>query len=476
MKLSGPIAPRGVRFRWSGWLAFVLLFLVSLPAVAPRLYASDEIEYFAYLRSLWFDHDLSFDNEYRYFYDRGIARGQGFHETFLEDVSETGLRLNFGTIGSALLWAPMYGVADLGVRVARAAGSPVAADGFSRPYLAAVAYGSAVYGFLAVLLSAFVARRIVGEGLVPAAIVWLGTPLSFYMYLAPGFAHACSAFVVAAFVALWLVVRDRWSMRGVMALGAVASLMTMVREQDAFFVIGIAVDFLWTVSDDLRGDRRAVAIERMKAALAGTAAFGFCFLPQVWAYAVLNGGLRPATSVSAKMLWTAPHALQVLLSPGHGWFVWSPLALFGVAGLIAWSIDPPAGIQTPATTRRLMICLLVMVAAQIYISGSVGTWTVAGSFGQRRFVGTSVLLVTGLAALLHEAGRRRRAALVVAMTLSVWWNLGLMVQFGSGMMDRQRLQLARNAYSTFVEVPRNLPGLAYRYLFDRASFYHPSEP
>ena len=97
-----------------------LLFLVSLPAVTPRLYAGDEIQYFAFLRSARFDRDLSFENEYRYFYDRGIARAHGFHETFLEMTSATGLRLNFGTIGSAILWSPMYIVADAGARTARA--------------------------------------------------------------------------------------------------------------------------------------------------------------------------------------------------------------------------------------------------------------------------------------------------------------------------------------------------------------------
>ena len=35
--------------------------------------------------------------------------------------------------------------------VARATGAPV--DGFSKPYVAAVAYGSAVYGFLALVLA-----------------------------------------------------------------------------------------------------------------------------------------------------------------------------------------------------------------------------------------------------------------------------------------------------------------------------------
>ena len=259
MTRSALSAPRGATFHSFRWLAFVLLFVVSLPAVTLRFYAADEIEYFAFLRSLWFDHDLSFDNEYQYFYDHGIASTPGFHETFLELETETGLRVNFGTIGSALLWAPMYGVADLGVRVARAAGSPVAADGFSRPYMAAVAYGSALYGFLAVLLSAFVARRILGQGILAAAIVWIGTPLTFYMYLAPGMAHACSAFAVAAFVAVWLVVRERWSVRGFVALGAVAALMTMVREQDAFYVVGVALDAVWTLAEDIRRDHRAIA-------------------------------------------------------------------------------------------------------------------------------------------------------------------------------------------------------------------------
>ncbi len=475
MTRPGLTARGRVRFRPTGWTALILLFVLSLPAVTPRLYASDEIEYFAYLRSLWFDHDLAFENEYRYFYDRGVASTRDFHETFLEMKTETGLRLNFGTIGSAFLWSPFYGVADLGVRVARAAGSPVEADGFSRPYLAAVAYGSAFYGFLAVLLSAFVARRIVGRGDLAAAIVWFGTPLSFYMYLAPGMSHACSAFMVSSFVAVWLVVRERWSTRGLMALGAVAALMTMVREQDAFCVAGAAVDFIWGLATPVRDDRRTIVFRRLKSALAGAVVFGFIFLPQAWAYVVLNGRLGPATSVSAKMRWAAPHAPEVLFSPEHGLFFWTPLALMGVAGLLAWSLAPPA--KTAMTgPRRIVICLLVMVAAQVYVSGSVDTWTVAGSFGQRRFVGTSVALVTGLAALLHGAHGWRRTSLGVAIGLAVWWNLGLMVQFGAGMMDRQRLEVSRNAYTTFVVVPRALPSLAYRYLFDRASFYRPAQP
>jgi hypothetical protein len=38
-------------------------------------------------------------------------------------------------------------------------------------------------------------------------------------------------------------------------------------------------------------------------------------------------------------------------------------------------------------------------------------------------------------------------------------------------MDRNRVEPARNAYNNFVSIPLQFPTLAYRYVFDRQSFY-----
>jgi hypothetical protein len=451
----------------------ILVFVASLPAVTSRLYASDEIEYFAFLRSAWFDQDLSFDNEYRYFYDRGIARAPGYHGTFLELETVTGRRYNFGTIGCALLWAPFYAVADLAVGAARAIGSGVAADGYSRPYIAAVTYGSAIYGFLAVLISVSVARRLTGAGFGAGILVWLATPLLFYMYVAPGMAHACSAFAVACFVATWLTVRERWSIGGVAALAALGALMTMVREQDVLYGIGPALDFgvsLWQAAQAGRTDRM---LRRAAAAVAGAVSFGVVFLPQAVTYLVLYGHIGPAPQVSGKMVWTAPHATEVLLSPEHGFFIWTPLAAVAIAGLIWLIVSPPAdGALQPLETRWIATFAFAMVLAQVYVNGSITSWSQAGAFGQRRFVGLTILLVLGLSRVLsgcRTTGLRWAAGAIVGLCL--WWNLGLIAQFGAGMMDRQRLQLGRNTYNTFVIIPLRAPELAYRYVFDRASFY-----
>jgi hypothetical protein len=113
-----------------------------------------------------------------------------------------------------------------------------------------------------------------------------------------------------------------------------------------------------------------------------------------------------------------------------------------------------------------------MVALQVYVSGSVESWTVAGAFGQRRFVAVTIILVIGLAAVIAAVERTRgRIPVALVLALCVWWNVALIVEFGTGLMNRQRLEPRRNAYDAFVTLPRMVPDLAYRYLFDRESFY-----
>jgi hypothetical protein len=59
----------------------------------------------------------------------------------------------------------------------------------------------------------------------------------------------------------------------------------------------------------------------------------------------------------------------------------------------------------------------------------------------------------------------------VAAIVAIWWNVALMSLFGAGLMDRQRLDVRRNAYDVFVTLPRSAPGLLYRYFTERESFY-----
>ena len=54
-----------------GQLLIAALFLVLLPFSLRRIYATDEVQYYVYVRSVYFDHDLDFRNEYEHFAQLG---------------------------------------------------------------------------------------------------------------------------------------------------------------------------------------------------------------------------------------------------------------------------------------------------------------------------------------------------------------------------------------------------------------------
>jgi hypothetical protein len=161
------------------------------------------------------------------------------------------------------------------------------------------------------------------------------------------------------------------------------------------------------------------------------------------------------------MSFAGPHVLSVLFDPAHGLFVWAPLLLLAAAGLVFAAVRARRGDPIP-------LALALGLLLQIWINGSVDSWTQAGAFGSRRFVGATPLLAWGLAALLAAVlPRFDRRAVALGLLAFAWWNVSLMVQFGLKLMDRQGLEWPRVAISQFTEVPRNVGRSAWLFFTDR---------
>ncbi len=438
----------------------VAALLLTLPLVTPRIRGADEIEYFAYLRSAVFDRDLEFGNEYAHFHALDPSGLAGFKATFL-DLREpaTGRHINFAPLGTALLWAPAYLLAHVAVLAGRALGADLPADGLSRPYVMAVCYASWAYGMAALVLLHRTLVRFGGFGeaasWATAAVLW-GTPLLFYVTLAPGFSHAASLFVVS--LVLWLTLRARergFTVGEAAVVGAAGGLAALVREQDGLFLAVPAALIAW---DALR-ERRPVAAALRLAAMGAAAAV--VFTPQLLAYRAVNGSFGPSRLVARKMSYASPHALAVLFDASHGLFAWAPLLLLAAGGLVFAAVRA-------RRAEPVALALLLGLLLQVWINGSVESWTQAGAFGSRRFVSATPVLAWGLAALLTVAvprlGRRPAAALLL---LFAWWNVSLMVQFGLRLMDRQRLEWPRVAVNQVMEVPRHLARSGWLFFTDR---------
>lgn len=424
-------------FREKTEIALAVLLLASVPLVTPRIRESDAVQYFSYLPSLLLDGDLDFEDEYTAFYREDPERRKGFKETFLDLSTATGLKINFAPIGTALLWSPFYIATHLVVG---------AEEGMSQPYRTAVSVASAFYAAVGLLLCYRLARRYAAPFASFAAVVvlWWATPVAYYMYVAPGMSHAVSLFAVAVFFTLW-----PWAVAGGISRwavwGASAGLMALVREQDLFFA---AAALLAAFGMTHRLKRLAAF---------GAAAFAV-FLPQLAVYQVLYGRPWPAPQVENKMIEYSPHFFEVLFSIEHGLFFWSPILLLFFAG----------GLWMLKKERSAGLVLLFAFLAQVYISGAVDSWTQAGAFGSRRFVGaTAIFAIWGAFLFAVLEPRVKKFGVAAIASFFILWNVSLMIQFGLGLMDRQRLVWSEIVHNHVHEVPPRLLAVARSYLWAR---------
>ena len=492
-----------------GALILAALFALLLPLATPRVYATDEVQYYVYLRSLRFDGDLDFANDYQRFAEMNPRSGVA--ESLLQPNrirEQTGLYGNIAPVGAAIMWSPFFLLADALVHVANLFGAGIPADGFSAPYTRSVAYASALYGFLGVLLSYRLARGYASQAAatVAAATIWLATPLVWYMFIQMPFAHATGLFLTALFLTIWHDTRpsrrapagarssaDRGaqpaaggrSWRAWAALGLVGGLMTITREQLGLFLLIPALEALLADAGLLRARAWPAAAALLARHALFAAVFALSLTPQLAAYQALNGTPRPAGEVSGKLNWCSPHFIDTLIDYdprpsawcgveddftasfppfSRGAFVWSPVLVPGLLGLaLLWRRD-----------RMLAAALLLAFLAQTYINGAFGTtWHLRGAFGFRRLIECTPLFVVGLALLLDRlAGRVGwRWAVVPALAL-VAWNAGLVInatvfnaetglRTGLTWPDLWRWQL---------EAPLRVAGVLRDLLFNRCKF------
>jgi len=508
-----------------GLLVLALLFLLSLRLFTPRVYASDEIKYFSYLHSIFFDHDVDFTNEYTYFYNTNPKKYQFFKESVLDKRNEIGLPPNEGPIGSALMWSPFYLVGHAAAYLGQALGlKSFKPDGYSSPYIWAVTLASLLYGFAGLVFCYLLVRQFVPRfyAALATAAVWFASPVIFYMSLTPPMSHANSLFVISLWLYLWYNTRGwRYDPAGNfvaaqqrtgskwLLLGVLGGLMTMVREQDGTVLVVAAIESLFLYYHyfkrigfgrlkekkeghetplpsrhtplDAGGNIPTPTLTNSKVWELGLKnglfllGFGLALVPQLLVYQALNGHPGPSKIVGDKLGFLNPavfgRMLALLFDSNHGMFFWSPILLPATLGLIMMLRQRPL--------RLLAIGLIVAYLGELYISASFQTWTMAGSFGARRLVGISPAYIAGLAYLGYwlAEGKRgwhlARRSQLIAMVFFIVWNFGLIIQFSAlrNEKDRQNLDFPRVVADQFTAVPANLITITQKFFFNRSSFY-----
>jgi len=455
----------------------LILLLVSLPLLNPWV-RGDGVGYYAFARAPLTQHNLDFAPDYAH-------ANEGFREARLDASgvpkayfrTASGHLDNHFSVGPAMLWTPFLLVAHAGVLIARVFGAHVFADGFSLPYLLAMAFGTLVYGFVALLLSHRVACQFVAGrwALLATIAVWWASSLPVYMYFNPSWSHAHSAFTVALFFWYWLRTRGERKVAQWLVLALIAGLMMNVYYPNALVLILLIPEALADYRKALQQSNQA---SQKVLSLVG---FHLLFCAVVFAsllptfatrYFIYGGFFRTGYVPISQWAWRSPWFLALLFSANHGLFSWTPLLLIATAGLFLFCRRfPTIGIS--------VICVLL---AFYYFMASYPDWAGISSYGNRFFVSLTVFFVLGLATVLDAIASRFRsraaasAWLAAALSLFILWNLGLIFQWGAHLIPaRGPVSWSAVAQNQFRVVPQQIVAQLRSYLFRRKDALHQIE-
>jgi hypothetical protein len=455
----------------------LLLLLVSLPLLNPWV-RGDGVGYYAFARAVLIQHNLDFAPDYQH-------ANQGFREARLdaeglprpEFRTVNGHLDNHFTVGPALLWAPFLVCAHAGVLMARAAGAHVVADGFSLPYLFAMALGTLLYGFLALLLSYRVACRFTAQrwALFATIAVWWASSLPVYMYFNPSWSHAHSAFTAALFFWYWLRTRGERRLGQWLLLAVIAGLMLNVYYPNALLLAVLLPEAISNYGEARRapkadGNRlRALLLRHL---LFCAAAFALLLPTFLSRYAIYGGMFETGYIPVTKWAWRSPWFLDLLFSSNHGVFSWTPILLICTVGLfIFWRRE-----------RAIGASVLCVLFAFYYFMASYPDWAGISSYGNRFFVSLTVFFVLGLAVAMDAVavgiGNRRAATAWISAALIVFiaWNLGLIYQWGTHLIPaRGPVSWSEVTHNQIERVPRQITSHLKAYLFRRKATLHQIE-
>ncbi len=442
----------------------LVIFFLSLPLCNPWV-RGDGVGYYAFGRALLIEHNLNFRKDW-------LAANMSFRmnrtdpsgNILADQYTATGHLDNHFSIGPAILWSPFLIAAHVTVLLYDALGGHVAADGYSKPYLLGMAFGTVLYGFLSLWISFRLARKYLAErwAFLGTLGIWFASSLPVYMYFNPSWSHAHSAFMVALFVWHWnRTLQSRTSVQW-MILGVIAGLMMDVYYLNALLLLLPLLESLGIYRNGMvKAEHQKIVGLLLNNILFASVAFT-AFLPTLVSKKIIYGGYLNF-GYGELWSWDSPALLKVCFSSEHGLFSWTPITTLSVIGLFLLRRHE----------RTLALYSICAFAVYLYVIGCYQDWHGLSSFGNRFFVSLTVFFVLGLAAFFDGVAhlwneQRVRVLAPIATTVLILWNMGLIFQWGIHLIPaRGPISWRDAAYNQVAVVPARVGHTLANYLTQR---------
>jgi len=283
-------------------------------------------------------------------------------------------------------------------------------DGYSLPYQ----WGGIISNMFWVVLGLFALRRLLlryfGDGVTAMTLLCIAFGTNLYMYVAftPAMAHTY-AFFQFSFILLFTDGLYRTGKKQYFYLLAFFfGLIAITRTSN--LLVGI-IPLLWGINSMTAAKERMQFLGRNALHIAGAAVVFICVaMIQLGYWKYITGHWFYDGYFGEGFIWTEPMILKGLLGFRKGWFIYTPIAVFMLAGIFFMS---------KTTTRTLQPAVAVFMVFNIYVVFCWWNWWYGGSFSARALIESLTILSLPLASLLEQLRKRSKPLRVTIGTVLV---------------------------------------------------------
>jgi hypothetical protein len=418
---------------------FVIFFNLYFPA--HRVVDHDTFGYYLYLHQAFIAHDLEIKDRASV---ESLIQQHGL-QTYLYHITQVENKNHVMkySMGMAILYSPGFLVGHV---LAGWMGYPQ--DGFSPPYMVALKIWCILVSMLGIWLLRRLLLRYVGDPVAAMVLVITLIGTHYIHNIAMKGNHTLSHnFLFTGYLLLiWLT--RRWhaapTLARILPIGLCAGSMILARPTE---LVCLFIPLLWDVrdKDSLVAKARLLA-RSWRQLLAFTGVMLLIALPQFIYWEWVTGKWLNSSyggDAGEGFEWANPFLLEVLFGFRKGWFIYTPMALVGIAGLIFCYRRAP-GLFWP---------IAAYLVVNLYLVSAWSCYWYANHFGQRALLPAMAVLALPMGVLLDALWRGRRRSTVIALnvvmglvTVFLLLNIFQTYQFQKGIIDGVRMTKA--AYFT----------------------------
>ncbi len=401
-----------------------------------RVIQWDVIDYYGYLPAVFIYHDISLKFKDHY-------NGKK-HFVFWAKKTATGSYVFKMTMGLSVMYAPFFFVAN---EVAGPLGYNT--GGYSVPYRFALVMAALFYLAIGLVFLARVLRFYFSETVTALTLlaIGLGTNLFWYSTFEPGMSHVYTFALVSVFIYLTILWLRRSTLLRAVLLGLVVGLLTLIRPVNILIVLFF---LFYDVKSGQDFKNRYLLYRHKFPHLILMMVFGFLMLlPQLLYWKTVTGQWLYYSYGKEGFFFLHPQIINVLFSFRKGWFVYTPVMTFAVAGIYFLF----------KKYKQLFIAVLILLIFYLYVVSSWWSWWYGGSLGQRELIDIYPVMAFPLAATMswiisRKAGLAYPAALLLMFSVLLGAFYNVQYYYGSIHWDSMTRQAYFDSFGRVHPSPR----------------------